>query len=827
MPHVWNTAAVRPSEAPGSDATGLGWVVLAADIQELANAELQELLGADTEHGHQPPRADIQKLKNIYELTERAKMQPGEADRSSIGPGAQAAREWDEMYKLSPQEISMVGNYQMLISRGWTPDKAFEQQTYAMSQGGGGFVGHEQDAKKFLGGALKKFEDQQSPRLYTSIRSALEQAHELAPESYKLWPWLIKQVKQRFKERLVSNTPVNTYANKQGDLTPMQSIHHMVDVTAEAGKVIHQLRQDHRLPQDFNYNQLNFNEFEKWFMDWKKENRASESQGEVVYAFHDGYTMQKLTTAGQLQFEGDEMGHCVGDYARHVEDGGTIIYSLRDGKGNPHATMEVEALDGYKRLDPDNKRSPFEAENVHPDKHTPGEHNMQGGEASTEENPTFEIVQIMGNANKLPKPEYQRKIKEFLDALRAKGWDFVRSNDWHTPSDDHDNHSQEHYVKDEDDLDDWWDMYQGEHHRFQGTHEDEYGMPLLTDYTSVGDLADLVENVINSNRTHQDGSIHIGDWENKAQQIYHAYWNDDWEVKTPASQEKVSKDAVEDIQKVESKIYDRVSDWYHDNHMYFRAQIEEKYEELEGTYEEDENEEEEDQHSSWSGESHGKTPLDEEKWEQAEEKVRDEAEVEQLGDSMKFLNYLHHLFDRGFVAKDDLPHPNQPHAGLPNYQNILDGLDGLNKQQPTMEMPGTMSSWKTANPITLHPVSETHNIWFDEDGNQRPRYRAGWARNEKGKMEQTGELEDTFLDKQGRQGQGVVAYHGDNPVGSLTWVEEPNGYTMLGTTYVHPDYREQGIFSQMAQPLRDSGRPIDAYVWNNPWLKNKVRGWRS
>lgn len=129
--------------------------------------------------------------------------------------------------------------------------------------------------------------------------------------------------------------------------------------------------------------------------------------------------------------------------------------------------------------------------------------------------------------------------------------------------------------------------------------------------------------------------------------------------------------------------------------------------------------------------------------------------------------------------------------------------------------------------IQIHPIDQEHNVWFDEDGNQRERYRAGWAKDPAtGKMVQTGEPEDTFLDKQGRQGEGYVAYHGDRPVGSLTYVSDPNGWHMIGTTFVHPDYREQGLFNRMAEPLRATGQPVDAYVWNNPWLKQKVRGWQ-
>jgi hypothetical protein len=46
-------------------------------------------------------------------------------------------------------------------------------------------------------------------------------------------------------------------------------------------------------------------------------------------------------TEKALKYEGDAMGHCVGGYCPDVEAGSTKIYSLRDAKGEPHVTIEV------------------------------------------------------------------------------------------------------------------------------------------------------------------------------------------------------------------------------------------------------------------------------------------------------------------------------------------------------------------------------------------------------------------------------------------------------------------------------------------------------
>lgn len=63
-------------------------------------------------------------------------------------------------------------------------------------------------------------------------------------------------------------------------------------------------------------------------------------QGEVVYEFDDGVTVQKLTTKEQLDVEGDVMQHCVGGYCDQVRRGTSEIYSVRDANGRPHVTIE-------------------------------------------------------------------------------------------------------------------------------------------------------------------------------------------------------------------------------------------------------------------------------------------------------------------------------------------------------------------------------------------------------------------------------------------------------------------------------------------------------
>jgi hypothetical protein len=65
-----------------------------------------------------------------------------------------------------------------------------------------------------------------------------------------------------------------------------------------------------------------------------------------------------------LKYEGDTMQHCVGGYCPDVAEGRSRIYSLRDDKGQPRVTIEVEPHDGWfikadRMPDPSGKNKSF------------------------------------------------------------------------------------------------------------------------------------------------------------------------------------------------------------------------------------------------------------------------------------------------------------------------------------------------------------------------------------------------------------------------------------------------------------------------------------
>lgn len=138
---------------------------------------------------------------------------------------------------------------------------------------------------------------------------------------------------------------------------------------------------------------------------WEKdmEERASQKAlegGDVVHKTPDGWTVRNLTTPEELKAEGDAMGHCVGGYHNDVESGRSIIHSLRDPKGVPHATVEFD-----------------------PSRHKYDDDAAQHGYTGYSDIPTVnttpvphggEVVQIQGKGNQVPKPEYQERLKHYF-----------------------------------------------------------------------------------------------------------------------------------------------------------------------------------------------------------------------------------------------------------------------------------------------------------------------------------------------------------------------------------------------------------------------------
>ena len=87
-----------------------------------------------------------------------------------------------------------------------------------------------------------------------------------------------------------------------------------------------------------------FNIADTWFNKQKVTNTQDGVSGtKLIHTYSDGYKILQLLTPTALDYESQHMGHCVGKgtYDTKVTSGDTIIYSLRDTKNIPHATLEV------------------------------------------------------------------------------------------------------------------------------------------------------------------------------------------------------------------------------------------------------------------------------------------------------------------------------------------------------------------------------------------------------------------------------------------------------------------------------------------------------
>lgn len=117
----------------------------------------------------------------------------------------------------------------------------------------------------------------------------------------------------------------------------------------------------------------------------------------------------------QLKYEGDVMGHCVGGYCEDVLSGDSRIFSLRDAKGEPHVTVEV------------NPRNPISGNML--EDIEPGIWDKIVEDAGHYDIPKWleinrpdiykkmnapSIVQIKGKQNKAPKDEYLPFVQDFV-----------------------------------------------------------------------------------------------------------------------------------------------------------------------------------------------------------------------------------------------------------------------------------------------------------------------------------------------------------------------------------------------------------------------------
>jgi len=181
----------------------------------------------------------------------------------------------------------------------------------------------------------------------------------------------------------------------------------------------------------------------------ERQKAAEEARrgGEIVHQWPNGESIRRLTNADECTAEGDAMGHCVGSYGNDVENGRTLIYSLRDPKGDPHATLEINPhkYEYPKNFDLEQGFNAFgllpeEVKNqirqhaqgglhedtpVHGTPHSVGQWLNQVQNNWREKNKKGmpeggEVVQIQGKSNAEPIPQYKDRLRNWFESMKQR-----------------------------------------------------------------------------------------------------------------------------------------------------------------------------------------------------------------------------------------------------------------------------------------------------------------------------------------------------------------------------------------------------------------------
>jgi 2'-5' RNA ligase len=193
----------------------------------------------------------------------------------------------------------------------------------------------------------------------------------LPNETFKLWDWLYREV-------------------MRGNVPNLSQVAHARDIVTQAAnwqawaKKYNSRKPEHNpnyMAKDFDLAAM-----EKWVYAMNSEgldgdpNAPQWEDSKTVHTFENGWRIDQIGP-NDCKLEGDLMGHCIGGYTRKAEAG--ELYSLRDKRGIPKVSMEVEK-------------------------------NGRNEEY-------WNFLQVQGKSNDTPKPEYQALIDEWWDELRNQG----------------------------------------------------------------------------------------------------------------------------------------------------------------------------------------------------------------------------------------------------------------------------------------------------------------------------------------------------------------------------------------------------------------------
>lgn len=88
----------------------------------------------------------------------------------------------------------------------------------------------------------------------------------------------------------------------------------------------------------------------EWLALYGPDGRSTGAVGKTAEEVMINQEFSKKALEDALKYEGDTLQHCVGGYCQDVVEGKSRIYSLRDSKGQPRVTIEVEPDDLPKKF---------------------------------------------------------------------------------------------------------------------------------------------------------------------------------------------------------------------------------------------------------------------------------------------------------------------------------------------------------------------------------------------------------------------------------------------------------------------------------------------
>lgn len=131
----------------------------------------------------------------------------------------------------------------------------------------------------------------------------------------------------------------------------------------------------------------------------------------AINEFNKSKAEENLENA--LKYEGDTMGHCVGGYTPDVLSGHSRIFSLRDAKGEPHVTVEVQPS---KTLTPEKRNAQigFLVQRLLGEGMPEEKALTQANKLYPESEIASRIVQIKGKQNRAPDKKYLPYVQDFV-----------------------------------------------------------------------------------------------------------------------------------------------------------------------------------------------------------------------------------------------------------------------------------------------------------------------------------------------------------------------------------------------------------------------------